>query len=109
MKDYCFVYNNKVWIKLKFNDILNIVADGDYVKIYTLSKKHHIHFPLSAILLRLPESFLRCHHSHVVNLDQIDRFEGSILWIGEKQIPISQKYKNSFLEKINCLIHKKSK
>ena len=103
-KDFIFIRDKGVLIKLKTDDILFIQALGSYVTIHLPEKKHTIHLTLMAIEKTLPSAkFFRIHRSYLVALDKVDRIEQETAYIGKNPIPIGELYKKAFLEKLNLI------
>ncbi|WP_414017903.1 hypothetical protein [Chitinophaga sancti] len=50
-------------------------------------------------MLALP--FLRIHHSFIINLDHLLQNQDNHVYIGDKRIPVSDKYNEAFWEVIN--------
>jgi len=96
---------------LKFVDPLNIIrceADGRYTKVILgdsstlLSSKNLKEFEdeLSATV------FFRVHHSHLINMKQIDEFyknDDLILMTNGDRVPLAQRKKNEFLETLTII------
>jgi two-component system, LytTR family, response regulator len=93
-------------IKVKFNDIVCIEGDGNYVKIW-LSKEDKIMALLTFKSLEeiLPrEQFIRVNKSYIVALQLITGIEGNIVQLGDLTVPIGGTYKDNvtklFVEKV---------
>lgn len=103
-QQYIFVRTAGLLVKIKFSDIYYIQACGDYVNIYTTTKKHTVHIPLSEIEMRLPEGmFFRPHRSYLIQLDKVDTIEKNVLRIDKHPLPIAERYKKDLLKKLNLL------
>jgi DNA-binding LytR/AlgR family response regulator len=50
----------------------------------------------------LPASFIRIHHSYFINTQHISWVEDNQVFAASHQIPISEKYRESFLRKIKA-------
>ena len=69
----------------------------DYRCIQTTSKKILTLQTFGELESELPGNrFCRVHKSYIVTLDKIDRIERNRIKIGNKLIPISETYKDSF-------------
>lgn len=55
--------------------VVRFEADGDYVVVHTADRKYLVRLRLQDLEARLGERFLRVHRSHLVNLDQVTRFD----------------------------------
>ncbi|WP_299618754.1 response regulator transcription factor [uncultured Tenacibaculum sp.] len=87
---------------INFDDILFINSLGDYVKVYHNSNFLITYSKLSSLIERLPKNkFIQVHKSYVINFQKIDVIEGNHILIQENKIPIGQKYKSNFTNKLN--------
>ena len=109
-------YNNQNYFTINPNKIHFITTAGNYAEIYWVEngvlKKSLIRNTLSNIeknILKQCNHIVRCHNSYLINLFKIKNVVGnsSLLTIrldlNNTVIPISRKYKNSFLLKIKQL------
>lgn len=103
-ESYIFVGDGYKKIRLDFACIDYIEGSGNYVSIYTSKQKIVSRFRIYEMLEKLPsESFIRIHNSYIVNLDKIDRIENNHVYIQEATLPISGKYRDVFLKRIELL------
>ncbi len=89
-------------IKVFINDVLYVEGLKDYVKIFLQSQSRPIltRLNLKAMESKLPmELFCRIHNSFIVSLSKIESFQKSQVFLGEKAIPIGDKYAAEFLKK----------
>jgi DNA-binding LytR/AlgR family response regulator len=85
--------------KLKFDDIVYIESDSEYVNFHTKDKKIMSHNSLKLLTNQLPEStFIRVHRSFIVNKNKISSLKGKSLIVGDVQIPISATYSDMVRE-----------
>jgi two-component system, LytTR family, response regulator len=71
-----FVRDGDVMLPIAVRDILRLEACDDYTAIYIAGRKYLVHVTLSEFTARLdPESFLRVHRSHTVNLNHVTSAE----------------------------------
>ncbi len=99
-----FVNVNKRLIKIDFDDIDFIKANGDYVDIYTEEKKYLVHSTMKNVENKLPSNlFFKVHRSYIINLSKIIDIEDNTSLIGKNVIPISQAKKSDLMEKLNRL------
>ena len=69
----------------------------DYLQICTSEKKIMTLLSFGNILELLPsEEFVRVHNSYIVSISKIENIEKNRIKIGEKLIPISDSYKDTF-------------
>ncbi len=102
-KEYIFVKSEYKNIKIQLTDILYIEGLSDYVKIHLYTGKTLLSLQnLKNIMAKLPEDeFVRIHRSFIISLRRIDSIQKNSVILGEKQIPIGEKYKKDFFNKID--------
>lgn len=100
---YSFFRLNKKNSFLKNDDIFFIQKEGKKAIFKTGTQDYEINSSFSSILNHLPNNFVRCHKSYIVNLDKIssiqanntiifkDNFSGQNCYIGPK-------YEDFFME-----------
>ncbi len=96
---------------LKFVEPLNIIrceADGRYTKIVLLDKSAL----LSSKNLKEfedelpPDLFFRVHHSHLINIKQVDQYyrnDDLIIMSNGDKIPLAQRKKNEFMDTLTII------
>lgn len=79
------------------SDILSVSGEGRKVIIETSAKNYHIYSTLKATVSRLPDYFVRCHRSYVINTRRIERIDGwnSVIMKNGSSYPIGRTYKAS--------------
>lgn len=99
-----FVKADGRWNKLYLSQIKYLQAMGDYVRIFTKDDSFMVNKTMKSLLKSLPtETFARVHRSYIVNIHLIDNIEDNSIDIGRDVIPISEKYKSAFMERLNLL------
>ena len=79
--------------KLKYEDILYIVSDSEYVHFHTSTNKIMSYLTLKSLEKSLPSSiFLRVHRSYIVNKEKVHALKGRDLLISDVKIPVSDSY-----------------
>ena len=98
--DHIFVLSQKGYIRIKQNEILYILADRIYAKIYLTTEASsriyperqydHVHasMNLGRIFRQLSPNFYQLSRSLVVNLDYVDRIDSHQLLIANREITI---------------------
>ena len=77
--------------RVDFNDIFWLEAESNYTMFYTRKGNFMYSTVLKSFEDKLPKKlFIRVHRSFIVNIENITGFEGNILFIGEKRIPVSK-------------------
>ncbi|TKG94533.1 response regulator transcription factor [Puteibacter caeruleilacunae] len=91
MGDFLFLKKDSRFEKVAFKDILWLEAESNYTYIHTSNGRYMYSSVLKSFETKLPkERFIRVHRSFIVNIDNITGFEGNILLIGDKQVPVSK-------------------
>ncbi|MDD6209980.1 MAG: LytTR family DNA-binding domain-containing protein [Bacteroidales bacterium] len=99
-----FIKTEYKLMQIALKDILYIEGMKDYVKIYTESDPHAILslMSLKSMEEQLPSSeFIRVHRSFIVHAEKIKVIENNRIIFGKQYIPVSDSYKNQFLEYLN--------
>jgi len=80
-------------VKIKFNDICYVEAQGNYLVIFTLTATYKTYSSISELEDKLPGVlFARVHRSFIVALNKIESHNNSEITIGDKEIPIGRSY-----------------
>ena len=101
--EFIFFKADKKIHKFYFKEILFFEGSGNYIKIHTESSTPLMVLEkLSELEIKLPQNqFVRVHKSYIVNLSQIKQIEGNMIkLIGNKEVPISQSYREILLDKM---------
>jgi DNA-binding LytR/AlgR family response regulator len=100
-KDFVFVKQKQLFVKIFFKDILFLKSDHVYTEIFVKNgEKYIIRESLGEYSNQLNEDFLRVHRSFIVNFQHITKVEANQLWINEFDVPISKQHRNDILEKL---------
>lgn len=96
-RDYFFVKTEYKMQRVDYKDILYIEGMKEYLMIHTGSEKIMTLQSFSNIEEQLPvNNFVRVHKSFIVALSKIDHVEKNRIKIGERVIPVGDKYKDAF-------------
>ena len=90
--------------KIELNDILYIENQKDYVKFHLEGVSEPISSLMSMQSLdeKLPaKQFMRVHRSFIVNLSKIKTIERNCIVFGKEYIPVSDTYKDRFMDFLN--------
>jgi two-component system, LytTR family, response regulator LytT len=100
-KDFVFVKQKQLFIKIYFKDILFLKSDHVYTEIFVdKGEKYIIRESLGEYANQLNDDFVRVHRSFIVNFQHITKVEANQLWINEFEVPISKQHRNDILEKL---------
>jgi DNA-binding LytR/AlgR family response regulator len=96
---YLFVRSEKRIEKIELHDILYIESLGNYVNIYTATKRIVAYLTLKGLESQLPaHEFIKIHQSFLVSFSKINAIEGNQVRIGEKALPISRNYRDTVMQ-----------
>lgn len=98
--------NNKLFIKdgysthvININEIVYIESEGNYINIFTSSKKYLSRQNMESVLLDIDSNdFLKIHRSYVVNLNKVKKYSSKEVIINEITLPISKTFYDVFIE-----------
>jgi len=99
-----FVKSDYKLVQIDLNKVLYIEGVKDYVRIFLEDNAHPVMSLMSMKSMeeRLPaERFMRVHRSFIVQLDKIKTIERNRIVFGKEYIPISDTYKEKFMEFLN--------
>lgn len=101
-RDYFFVKTEFRMQRVNFNDILFVEGMNEYLRINTTKGRIMTLLNFRNLEENLPkENFVRVHKSYLVAINKIDSIEKNRIKIGEKAIPVSNTYKESFFLILN--------
>ena len=100
--DFIFVKTENRLEKIMINEILYIEGMRDYLRIHTSNKKVMTLQSFSELELLIPAYLVcRVHKSYMVAINKIESIERSRIKIADQLIPVSETYKEAFLQLIN--------
>jgi len=97
---YLAIKHDGMALQLPHNQLLYIKSFGNYLRLITKDKTYTILETLTNMAEQLPSQFQRIHKSYIVNVEKIDRLDGSRIFIGERDLPLSPMYKLMLKEKL---------
>jgi two-component system LytT family response regulator len=98
---FFFVKSGKSLRKILLKDILYFEGERDYVRLATDREQMLIYRRLRDMEGQLKSPFIRVHNSYIINYEQLSKIEDNHIYIGDKRIPISEKFRVRFMEVIN--------
>ncbi|MCD4832860.1 MAG: LytTR family DNA-binding domain-containing protein [Bacteroidales bacterium] len=102
--EFLYLKENKKMVKVYFKNILYFESIKDYVKVVTLCKTVITKQQLSYFESSLNNNkFLRIHRSFIVATGKIDAYSLSGIDIGDTELPIGRKYKETVIEALENL------
>ena len=98
--EYFFVKSGTELRKILLNDILFFESRKEYVRVVTKAFEVLTYRRLKDIEAQLALPFTRVHHSYIVNIKQLHKIQDNQIHIGDAQIPIGDKFRDSLMEVI---------
>ncbi|WP_347924429.1 LytTR family transcriptional regulator DNA-binding domain-containing protein [Pontimicrobium sp. SW4] len=104
-RTFTFIKTDKKLVKLFYSDITIIKGLGNYVKIYTINTKKYIYYKtLKDLIESLPNEFMRVHNSYIINLTNVDLFEGNQVSLKGLKISVAKSYRECLKNALNKLM-----
>jgi len=98
---FFFVKSGTALRKIVLKDILYFEGERDYVRLVTGQEHLLIYRRLKDIEEQLKPPFIRVHNSYIINYEQLTKMEDNHIYIADKRISISEKFRDRFMEVIN--------
>jgi DNA-binding LytR/AlgR family response regulator len=87
------------FVKIQYDEITHIQADGDYTYIFCKNRKYHVSYSLKYWKDNLPlHKFSQVHRSYIVNVKLVDKTFSNQIEIEKTKIPLGRVYKKQFQE-----------
>lgn len=103
---FIFVKDGSRISRIVVAEILYIEGMKEYLRFHTVSGRVMTLGSFRKVEELLPAGqFVRVHRSFLVAIDKIDRIGSHSLYVGEREIPLGDTYRQAFLERIKRLIH----
>ena len=99
--EFFFVKSGKTLRKIFLKDILYFEGEKDYVRLATGQEQMLIYRRLKDMEEQLKPPFIRVHNSYIINYEQLSKIEDNHIYIADKRIPVSEKFRERFMEVIN--------
>jgi DNA-binding LytR/AlgR family response regulator len=99
-EDYFFIKSGRMLHKVLLKDILYFEGEKEYARLVTPTQRLLIYRRLKDIGEQLSSSFARVHNSYIVNIARLDSIRDNHVFIGARQIPISEKFRETFMARI---------
>lgn len=89
--------------RLAYRDILYLEAQNKLLRICMARQAVMVRASLNVLAETLPEQFIRCHRSYIVNRNYVERFSSPemCLYLRDQEcLPVSRSYKDALLDGI---------
>ena len=97
---YFFVKSGKTLRKILLDEVLYFEGEKEYVRLVTGTEELLIYRRLKEIEEQLSSPFVRVHNSYIVNTKLLNKIQDNHIYIGNKQIPVSEKFREGFMTMI---------
>ncbi|MDW3647504.1 MAG: LytTR family DNA-binding domain-containing protein [Bacteroidia bacterium] len=98
-EDFMFIKSDTRIFKINYNDILYIEGMRDYIAVHTPKQRILTLMSMTRMLDKLPKRrFMRVHKSYIIGIGHIHMIQNNRVLINQKEIPISNSYKEQFLK-----------
>jgi two-component system LytT family response regulator len=98
---FYFVKSGKMLQKIRMEDIHFFEAEKEYVKLVTATYSILLYRRLKDVEVQLILPFIRVHNSYIVNINHVVKMQDNHLFIMDKKIPISDKFRGAVMSVIN--------
>jgi DNA-binding LytR/AlgR family response regulator len=99
IEDSLFLKRDMHYDRVRYSDINYLMSHSNYTAIHAKSGTYMYACIIKHMEDKLPvNKFIRVHRSYIVNIDEVTGFEGSILFIGNVQIPISKPHREELFK-----------
>lgn len=97
VEEYFFIKSGRTLSKVLLKDILYFEGEKEYARLVSMQDKILIYKRLKDIEEQLSPTFTRVHNSYIVNVARVDSIRDNHIFIGSRQLPISEKFRESFM------------
>jgi DNA-binding LytR/AlgR family response regulator len=101
---YLFVKTDYKLVKIDLHEIVYIEGLKDYIKIYLSTTERPVITLISMKAMEeklSPREFVRVHRSYIIAIHQVQFIQHNTVHIGNKEIPVSEHYKDNLFRIIN--------
>jgi two-component system, LytTR family, response regulator len=99
-EEYFFIKSGRAFQRILLKEILYFEGEKEYVRVVTPAHKLLVYRRLKDIEEQLSASFARVHNSYIINIALVESIRDNHIFIGGKQIPISEKFREAFMNRI---------
>jgi two-component system, LytTR family, response regulator len=99
-EEYFFIKSGKTLHKVLLKDILYFEGEKEYVRLVASTGQLLVYRRMKEIEEQLTTPFIRVHHSYIVNIGRLDKIQDNHVFIGGRQIAVSDKFRNQFMEAV---------
>ncbi len=101
LQDTLFVKTGRVMVQVRYADILFIEGQKEYLSVQTANRKYLVYKRMKEMAAGLPSSFIRIHHSYIVNLQHVTETRTNTVILAGREFPVSLGYREQYKERIS--------
>jgi DNA-binding LytR/AlgR family response regulator len=102
IKDHIFIRKDYMLIKIRFDDLVWMEAEQNYLTLHCTDARHLIRSTLKEFMDKVPQGrFLQVHKSYGVNISHITALEYNRIWLDKIEVPLGRIY----LETVKKALH----
>ncbi len=90
--DHIFIKTGYEQVKIMFQDIFYLEAEGNYISFVTKNGKLLTRMTFAELEGLLPENFVRIHRSFIISKNQVEKIERTQVFIKGLPIPVGESY-----------------
>ncbi|WP_149303494.1 LytR/AlgR family response regulator transcription factor [Pareuzebyella sediminis] len=98
-----FIKEGQKLVKIDLHEVGYFKSEANYIAVVLENRKILTLMTLKDLATKLPDFFQKVHRSYIVNLNKIEAIDSNSLRIKNDEIPISSRYEEQLLKKINLL------
>ena len=100
-----FVWQNRVLVAIKTDNIIALATEKNYTKIFLANKKYYmVRTTLSGLLKKLPPGmFNKIHRSFAVATNHIEEVYRDHLIVADEGIPIAKQFYPKLIEQLDII------
>lgn len=97
--DYMVIKADRKLYRVKFDDILYVVGQQEYVTFHTQQRNITALYSLKDLMEELPKGrFLRIHRSFIVSLNHVEMADAANVTVAGAELPVGPSYRDSVLK-----------
>ncbi|MBN8820640.1 MULTISPECIES: LytTR family DNA-binding domain-containing protein [unclassified Spirosoma] len=95
---YFVVRQGKGQYRIDHSDIVFLQSEGNYTHLVTTGRKFIVKKSMRQLLAEIKSDLIRTHKQYSINVNYITRVEQTRLLVNDQEIPISKRFRPSFMK-----------
>lgn len=97
--DYMVIKADRKLYRVRFDDLLYVVGQQEYVTFHTLQRNITALYSLKNLMEELPkDQFLRIHRSFIVSLKYVEMVDAASVTVAGVELPVGPNYRDNVLK-----------